>query len=162
MSTLGRFRKPGGFQQLLTLIETCEPAKQKNLMQLIGTEDPGWAHLVKLKVLTFERVMSWPIEILMEITPPLPDHILAYSYKMAEQISTPEKPSLHEKWLKSIPGIKAREVQELARLQNLSGPDQAACVIKLLQTVRELEAKGHIRFANFDPALEVDPRITAA
>jgi len=162
MSTLGRFRKPGGFQQLLALIETCEPLKQKNLLHLIGVEDPGWAHLVKVKVLTFERIMSWPVEVLMEITPPLPDAILANSYKMAEQISTAERPALHEKWLKSIPNIKAREIQDLARLQNLSAADQSACVIKLLQTVRELESKGVIRFANFDPMLEVDQRLTAA
>jgi hypothetical protein len=162
MSTLGRFRKPGGFQQLLVLIETCEPTKQKNLLHLIGVEDPGWAHLVKVKALTFERVLSWPVEILMEVTPPLPDQILASSYKMAELISTPERPALHEKWLKSIPSIKAREIQDLARLHTLSTADQSACVIKLLQTVRELESKGIIRFASFDPSLDVDQRITAA
>ncbi len=161
MSTLGRFRKPGGFQQLLTLIETCDPSKQKNLLLLIGNEDPGWAHLVKVKALSFERVLSWPIEVLMEVTPPLPDNVLAASYKMAELLSTPAHPQLHEKWLKSIPSIKAREVQDLANLHTLSAADQTACVIKLLQTVRELEAKGVIKFSNFDPTLEVDRRLTA-
>jgi flagellar motor switch protein FliG len=161
MSTLGRFRKPGGFQQLLILIETCDPSKQKNLLHLIGTEDPGWAHLVKMKALTFERIMSWPVEVLMEITPPLPDPILANAYKMAQLISTPEKPELHEKWLKCIPSIKAKEVQELASYTPLTPADQAASVVKLLQTIRELEAKGHIRFSNFDPTLEIDTRLTA-
>jgi len=162
MSTLGRFRKPGGFQQLLTLIETCDPSKQKNLLHLIGIEDPGWAHLVKCKALTFERIMTWPVEILMEITPPLPDKILATCYKMSELISTPSCPDLQAKWLKSIPSIKAKEIQELARFQTLTNADQAASIVKLLQTVRELEAKGTIRFSNFDPALELDQRITAA
>lgn len=161
MSTLGRFRKPGGFQQLLALIETCDPAKQKNLMHLIGTEDPGWAHLVRLKALTFERIMSWPVEVLMEITPPLPDNILANGYKMAELISNGEQPHLHEKWLKSIPSIKAKEIKDLASYQQLTAADQAASVVKLLQVVRELEAKGVIRFSNFDPSLELDMRITA-
>ena len=84
MSTLSRFRKPGGFQQLLMLIETCDPDKQKSLMHLIGTEDPGWAHLVKIKALTFERIMTWPTEILMEITPHLQDHTIAMIFRMAE------------------------------------------------------------------------------
>jgi flagellar motor switch protein FliG len=158
VSTLSRFRKPGGFQQLLTLIETCEPAKQKSLLHLIGTEDPGWAHLVRVKMLSFERVLSWPIEILMEITPPLPDHVLTTSYKMAEQISV----SMQEKWLRCIPSIKAKEIQEMAHFQTLSPPEQIASVIKLLQTIRELEAKGIIRFTTFDPTLEIDSRLTAA
>jgi hypothetical protein len=161
MSTLNRFRKPGGFLQLLVLIETCDPAKQQNLLHLIGQEDPGWAHLVKAKALTFERVLSWPLEVLMEITPPLPDNVLAGTFKLAEQVRIVGQGNLQEKWMKSIPSIKAKEIQEIAKYQNLSPADQTACVIKLLQTVRELDAKGIIRISSFDPALEVDARITA-
>ncbi len=161
MSTLNRFRKPGGFQQLLLLIETCDPVKQQNLLHLIGMEDPGWAHLVKAKALTIERVLGWPLEVLMEITPPLPDNVLAGIYKMSANITVVNQSNLPEKWLRSLPGIKAKEIQEVARFQNLSSADQAACAIKLLQTVRDLEAKGLIRIASFDPTLEVDTRITA-
>src|SRR5690349_9430773 len=111
MSMLNRFRKPGGFLQLLALIETCEPAKQKSLMHLVGTEDPGWAHLVKLKILTMERIFSWPQEILMEITPHLPDQVLAIAHQMATQLS----PKAQEKWLNSLPSMKAREVKEMCK-----------------------------------------------
>jgi hypothetical protein len=162
MSTLNRFRKPGGFLQLLVLIETCDPVKQQNLLHLIGSEDPGWAHLVKAKALTFERVLGWPLEVLMEITPPLPDNVLAGTFKMAEQVRIVGQSNLQEKWIKSIPSIKAKEIQELARYHTLSPADQTACVIKLIQTVRDLDSKGIIRIANFDPSLEIDARITAA
>ena len=61
---LSRFRKPGGFMQLLALIESCDPSKQKNLLSLVGPEDPGWAHLLKVKALTFDRIRSWPAPVL--------------------------------------------------------------------------------------------------
>ncbi len=160
MSILGRFRKPGGFQQLLTLIETCDPTKQKNLLHLVGTEDPGWAHLVKIKTLTFSRILSWPIETLMEITPHLPDPVLATAYQMAEQLAL-QGPPLHEKWLKSLPSIKAREIRSLVQTAAFNIHEQVATGIKVIQVVRSLEARGKIRFSNFDPTLEIDKRLAA-
>lgn len=157
---LTRFRKPGGFQQLLVLIETCDPVKQRSLMHLIGTEDPGWAHLVKLKALTFERVLSWPVEILQEITTDLPVQILATAYQMAGHISKTEE-DLQAKWLQSLPVMKAREVQELSRLATFSSSEQTAAAIRVLQMVREVEGKGRIRFSTFDPLLEIDKQIAA-
>lgn len=161
MSTLGRFRKPGGFQQLLALIETCDPEKQKNLMHLIGTEDPGWAHLVKIKALTFERIMTWPIEILMEITPHLQDHTIVMIFRMAQNSGKAKQVDYHSKWLRSIPDIKARQIEDMANSVRFTQQDQTTSIIKLLQTVRELESKGTLKFSLFDPTLEVDLRITA-
>lgn len=159
MSMLSRFRKPGGFQQLLTLMETCDDQKKKNLMLLLSSEDPGWAHLVKIKSLTFERVLSWPVNVLMEITPHLSDRVLVTAYQIAE--AHPLLKGSHEKWLKALPSLKAREITNLSEMTPFSASEHLAAKIKIIQTVRELEAKGHIRFANFDPSLEVDTRIAA-
>jgi hypothetical protein len=161
MSILGRFRKPGGFQQLLALLETCEPAKQKNLLHLIGTEDPGWAYMVKMKVLTFERILSWPVEIIAEITPALPDLILATAYQMAGTLKSKDGSNLQEKWIQSVPRIKAKEIQYLADFQTFSAAELTAAIVKVLQTAREAESLGRIRFANFDPQLEIDKQIAA-
>ena len=161
MSMLSRFRKPGGFQQLITLLETCDPSKQKSLLHLVGSEDPGWAHVVKVKSLTFERVLSWPQEVLMEITPHLPDQVLATAYRMAEILSQGQGRQLHEKWISSLPSMKAREIQELAQSHLFTTAEQTNAVIKVIQTVRELEAKGLLRFATFDPVLEIDSKIAA-
>jgi hypothetical protein len=162
MSTmLSRFRKPGGFQQLLTLIETCEPAKQKSLLHLVSSEDPGWAHLVKVKALTFERILTWPEEVLMEITPHLPDAILATAYRMAEQVSVGKPLSLHEKWINCLPSMKAKEIRALAKTLAFAPSEQFSSSIKIIQTVRELTAKGQLKFISFDPSLEIDNRLAA-
>lgn len=163
MSKLLRFRKSGGFQQLLFLIETCEPEKQKSLLHMVACEDPGWAHLIKVKALTFQRILTWPVEILMEITPHLQDSSLAMIYRMAEEISD-KSPStdLHNRFLKSIPETKAHEVIELANGIRFTPGDQMATVIRLLQTVRELEAAGKFSIQYFDPGLHFDIKITVA
>lgn len=161
MSMLSRFRKPGGFQQLLVLIETCDSAKQKSLLHLVSQEDPGWAHLLKLKTLSFEKILGWPSEILMEITPTLSDQVLAIAYQMAVQLSENGKQPYHEKWLRGIPSIKAREIQDIAKSKSFTQSEQNVASIKVIQTVRELESKGQLRFAAFAPLLEIDKRLAA-
>lgn len=156
---LQRFRKPGGFSQLLNLIETCDPLKQKNLLHLVGNEDPGWAYLVKLKMITTERVLTWPVETIMEITTHLPDRVLAAAWNIAATL--PDGPHLQEKWLKSLPTMKAREIKSIIDSTSFSAPELQAASIRIVQTVRELEEKDQLRFSQFDPALEIDKRVAA-
>ena len=160
-SMLSRFRKPGGFQQLLTLMESCDQQKKQNLLQLVGTEDPGWAHLVKAKSLSFERILSWPVNVLMEITPHLPDRILMIAYQMAEISAKKNASDYPEKWLKSLPSMKAKEIYNLTQSTSVNVFEHHSAAVKIIQTVRELEAKGVLRFSHFDPALEIDKRVAA-
>ena len=161
MSMLSRFRKPGGFLQLLSLMESCDQQKKQNLLQLVGAEDPGWAHLVKSKSLSFERILSWPVDVLMEITPYLPDRILVTAYQMADALSKKNFSDCHQRWLKSLPNIKAKEIYNLSQSAPINPIEHHAAAVKIIQTVRELEAKGQIRFSHFDPTLEIDKRIAA-
>ncbi len=161
MSTLEKFRKPGGFQELLLLVESSEPFKQNILLQLVGKEDPGWAYLLKLKAITFQRVLSWPQEVIMEITSPLPDHVLAAAYQLAEQLSQRDEPPLHEKWLQGLPSIKAKQILEMVHSQTSSAGEQSAAAIRVLQVVRDLESKGILRFSEFDPLLQIEEQLVA-
>jgi hypothetical protein len=158
-SLLHRFRKPGGFAQLLALIETCDPLKQKNLLHLVGSEDPGWAYMVKLKMITVQRVFHWPVETLMEITTHLPDRVLAAAWNIAG--NDPQGSELQEKWLKSLPTMKAREIKSIADSTSFSSPELQAAAIRIVQTVRELQEKDLLRFSKFDPDLEIDKRVAA-
>lgn len=161
MSMLNRFRKPGGFIQLLSLVETCDQQKKNNLLQLVGSEDPGWAYLVKLKSITFERILSWPVNILMEITPHLSDRILVTAYHMAQSVAKTGQSDGPEKWLKALPSMKAKEISRLAQSSSINPIEHHAAAIKIIQTVRELEAKGLIRFSQFDPTLEIEKNSAA-
>lgn len=159
MSMLSQFRKPGGFQQLLLLMETSEPAKQKALLQLVAKEDPGWAHLLKVKALTFDRVLQWPEDVLMSLTSHLPDSVLAAAHQMAFQISSSQ--AFHEKWLNALPSVKSREIQTLSKTQVFTPAEKSAAAIQIVQKIRELEQKGTLIPHNFDPSLEWDDRLVA-
>lgn len=133
--------------------------KQKNLLHLVGNEDPGWAYLVKLKMITIERVLTWPVETMMEITTHLPDRVLAAAWTIAA--SLPDGSQLQEKWLRSLPTMKAREIRSVIDSTSFSPPELQAASIRIVQTVRELEEKDQLRFSQFDPALEIDKRVAA-
>ena len=64
MSILARYRKPGGFVQLLKLIETSQPPKQEKLLEAVEKEDAEWAQLIRVKKLTPDMVLSWEPETL--------------------------------------------------------------------------------------------------
>jgi flagellar motor switch protein FliG len=154
MSMLGRFRKQGGFFQLLTLIETCDPIKQKNLLHLVSVEDPGWAYLVRTKCLTLEKVFNWPTEVLLEITPHLTEKVLISLYASLDDIKK-------QKLMNALSSSQIRLVKELMSSHSSTSAEQNAAAIKLIQTVRELEAEGKIKFSNFDPSLAIDPSLAA-
>lgn len=141
--------------QLLALIESCDPSKQKNLLSLVGAEDPGWAHLLKVKALTFDRILSWPAPVLMEVTVALPDRVLAIAYKAMTRSEQ------QDHWLSCLSDFKAKEIQEIAGTLETSINEEHAAIIKIIQTVRDLESNGKIKFAKFAPELVVDPRIAA-
>jgi flagellar motor switch protein FliG len=153
MSMLSRFRKQGGFSQLLTLIETCDPIKQKNLLHLVGVEDPGWAHLVKIKCLTVDRILNWPQEILMEITPHLTEKLIISLYARL-------RPDQKNQLTSALPNSALRILKDQMG-QSVHIAEQNAAAIRLIQIVRDLENAGKIKFSNFDPALTIDPSIAA-
>ncbi len=161
MDKLSRFKKPGGFQQLLVLIESCEPQKQTSLLHMVASEDPGWAHLLKVKALTLPRILDWPVEVLMEVTPHLQDHSIAMIYRMAQDISRKAKKNTHDRFLKAIPHTKNNEILEIANSIRFTESDQTATVIRLLQIIRELESKGKLNFQSFDPTLVIDIKIAS-
>src|SRR5687768_10826919 len=77
MSMLSRYRKQGGFQQLLQLIETCTSQKREQLLKLIEAEDPAWAKLINTKMVTLEKVFSWDASHVAEVTSQLVPRTLA-------------------------------------------------------------------------------------
>lgn len=155
MSMLSRFRKPGGFLQLVNLIESCEPEKRKNLLKLVSSEDPGWAHLVSKKTLSFERIISWPEPFLAELIAHLPDSIVVVGYHMIS-----EDP-LRNKWAQCISNERRITIKNMITESTNSPSEYFAATVKIIKTVRELEIKGDLRLSQFDPALVIDTRLAS-
>lgn len=67
MSMVARYKKNGGFVQLLQVMETCGPKKYEQFISIIAAEDPDWAEAIKEKMLTFDKILCWSPETLMEV-----------------------------------------------------------------------------------------------
>lgn len=154
MSMLSRFRKSGGFYQLLSLLESCDAEKQKQLLHLVASEDPGWAHLVKIKVLTVEKILNWPTNVLQEIAAHVPDSL---HLSLLIGFSDYQK----QKWISALPTMRGRDLKDRLHLFTANPQEAASAAIKLVQIVRELESEGKIHFKQFDPSLIIEHRLVA-
>jgi flagellar motor switch protein FliG len=154
-SFLTRYKKPGGLVQLLHLIEASELNQQAQLLDLIASEDPGWAHLVRLKCLSVGRVIMWPLDVLAKVLQELPTETLATLYK-----SLP-----HEHKDRILIALTPKEINMLqveASNDPIVRPEEVyAARTKLFQMVRSLEGRRVIRFEEFDPSLHLEKRLIA-
>ena len=72
MSSLQRYKKSGGFYQLLSLIETFGPQKREKFLEMIDGESAPWAAAIRDKMLSLDRIFAWPDQVLVEVFKRLP------------------------------------------------------------------------------------------
>ena len=67
MGMLDRYKKSGGFIQLLILIESSSKQKQEQFFNIIGQENPAWEAEIQKKSLNLEKILSWNTIYISEI-----------------------------------------------------------------------------------------------
>lgn len=146
MSSLSRYKKSGGFFQLLSLIETFGPQKREKFIEMIEQESPVWAKALRDKILTIDRVFTWPDQIVTEVFKRLPPKSQAYALtglkneyraKVEQFLSTSEKRRLDDVLSESQP--KPDEV--------------ASTMVKLLEVSRQMLKDREIHAEKFDDGL---------
>lgn len=148
---LARFRKTGGFLLLVQLVETTEPGRRQNLIDLIAKEDPGWAQLVRIKSLSKERILNWEPKILMQVWPQIPVPIISTIWQKS---STAER----EKIERSIPRAFASTFRKSVESHPpVDAAEEVAANLRLVSIVREMSVHGLLDFKDFDPTLTWDP-----
>ena len=155
MSALKQFRHPGGFLHLLQVLEMSDSQKQRGLLQLIASEDPGWAHLLRLKILTVEKIFSWDLETLKCALEALPKDSLFQLYagwgdQERNQIERTMSPEVVRSLRLQLSFEKAPTTQSV----NMAG-------VKLIQVVRDLENCGVLDLNAIDPSLCWEPSLVA-
>ncbi len=146
MGMLDRYRKKGGFRQLLQLIETCTSSKQTQFMDIVKKEDPSWAMTISKKMLTMDLMFSWPVEVVGEFASEIPPRTLAIALKKVGQ------PGL-EKAIATLPHLKKREIEEFFTILTPNPNEVHAASIKVIEKVRQLIDSGKIRLERFAPDL---------
>lgn len=152
MSMLDRYRKPGGFYQLVSLVETCAPAKKEKFLELIKAEDEAWAEAVKEKMLDIDRIYSWSDETLAEIFGTLQDLTVAVALHEAND-------DLKNRIFSYMTQARKRKIEDLMGSQNPTPGEISTMQMKIVETVRKMAHDGYIRFEKIDPPLHFDEKI---
>lgn len=149
---LGRYQKTGGFIQILKLIETCGKQKQDNFLNIIHEEDPKWAGAIKEKMLSVEKVFTWPEDVLGEICGRLQQMTLATA-----------KPGLSEpdwiKLTKTLSHSQRRSIDDLAASKKSAPAEISAAFVKIIEEVRSMIKDGYLRVEKFAPELHIEDDI---
>jgi hypothetical protein len=155
MSMLNRYKKAGGFLQLVRLIETFGPQKREKFMALIEAEDPTWANALSQKLLSLERIFSWESATLSEIMARLPEKNLAVAiHGMSED--------RREKVLSHLSHSEKRRLEgNLGEVKPTEG-EIAASMVKVIEATRDLISSGALRVEHFDKGLLIEEDIEEA
>jgi hypothetical protein len=152
MGMLDRYKKKGGFIQLLNLIETSGGRKQEQFLGLISQESPAWEQELKKKVLTVERIFSWPNDVMSEVLSRLQPLTLCVSLwgRAPEQI---------EKILAPLPPISKRKLMDQMAELKPNPAEKATCEMKMISEVRAIVASGYFKFEKYDADLFIEENI---
>lgn len=143
MAMLDRYRKTGGFLQLVCLLETSPPAKQEKFLSLIREEDPAWEEELKLRLLSFSRVMAWKPEFLGEIWTRIPEKVVAVAIW---NLSAAER----EAFLTPFTASHKRKLEEQFSLSKPTDAEILSCQLKILQEIRQMSQGGILRLEKAD------------
>lgn len=152
MGMLDRYKKKGGFFQLLQLIETSPLKKQEQFLSLIAGESPVWEETLKKKLLTINKVYSWEGQYLAEIFSRLQPLTLAMALK-----GNPDDQV--ESLLGCLPPISKRKITDLMAESNPTPAERGTCVMKILTEVRGFVSQGIIKLDKIDPELHIPENI---
>lgn len=149
MGMIDRYKKPGGFVQLLTLLETCGTPKQAKFLEIIKQENPRWAMALQAKIIDLDRILKWTDTVIGEITGAMREINVAVVLKSLD-------PAVQQRLLGTLPHIKKRKVEALIDTLNPSPGEIATSYAQLYETTRRLTQEGIIRLDKIDPMLFVD------
>lgn len=145
MSSLSRYKKSGGFAQLLSLIETFGPQKREKFLEMIDTESPVWAKALRAKALTLERIYSWPDQVVIEVIKSLPVKNMAVAL---EEL----KPDVKARMMVFFTPSDVRRMQD-ALIDKPKPEEAAATMVKLVELARKMLVQGDLRAEKFDEGL---------
>lgn len=152
MAMVDRYKKSGGFVQLLQVIETCGPKKREQFMKIINEETPRWGEAIVAKMLSFEKILSWKPEAIMEITAQMNPLAFGTALKSLPQ----EK---FDEFAAKLGPQERRKFEQLYKEGTPAPNEISACLVKVINETRLLFAAGTLKFDKIDPDLTIPDEI---
>lgn len=152
MGMLDRYKKNGGFIQLLILLETTGTEKRDKFLKMIADENPAWEAEIKKKMLSIDRICSWNPTYLMEIFPRVPGAQLA-------AIISALPPEKQQIFLSAL-GFKERKLVEDTLKDKKPSPGEVnSAIMKLMSEIRAMVGSGAMKFEKFDQDMVIPEKI---
>lgn len=152
MGMLDRYKKKGGFVQLLNLLETSSKTKQDQFLNLIHQENPHWEEALKKRILNIEKVMSWDKETLSEII----TRVQPLTLTVALRHFSEER---RDNILNVLSQSEKRKIQNLVSETNPNPAEIATCISKIIAEVRALIQQGIVKLDKVDPEISIPENI---
>lgn len=148
MSSLQRYKRAGGFFQLLSLIETFGAQKKEKFLEMIEQENPVWADALKEKMLTLERIFSWPDQVVIEIFKALPIQAMGHALEAIK----PEDKARIEQFLSA--GEK-RRIEDLIGEAKPKPEEITSIMVKVVEMARKMLVNRTLKPEKFDETLTI-------
>lgn len=152
MGMLDRYKKKGGFVQLLTLIETSGKQKQEQFLTLIGQENPVWEQALRQKMLNLDRLLSWNPIYLGEVTARVQPLTLATVVAGLPE----DKAAL---LLASLSASEKRKIQQVIDEKTPTPAEVSSCIMKLLGETRGFIMGGILKMDKVSPEMMIAENI---
>lgn len=152
MELLRRYHKPGGFLQLVQLIETCAPQKQAQLLGSIEKESGAWANEVRNKILSIDRIFGWDEQPLAEIISRIQELTLSVAIHGIDK-------DLWEKATKTLSHGQRRRIDDLSKTKDPTPGEISSAYMKIIAEVRDMINQGYVHLPSVDPGLIIDEDI---
>jgi flagellar motor switch protein FliG len=153
VSTIKRYKKPGGFRQLLTLVETSPTAKREQLLKIVETEDATWADELRKRMITATKYFTWSPEAIEKVVQTIPHETWP---KALFSLPAEERQKLFTALIKFMPHTKQKDmVLYMEGLKPSMGEVESAQIF-IVKKMREMQANGDFKPERFDPNLTLE------
>jgi hypothetical protein len=148
MGLLERYKKSGGFVQLLTLLETCTPQKRDKFLAMIKEENSAWEDALRPRILTVDRIFMWSPVALTEIVTRLQALTIAALYSAFDEARRNQMNGI-------LNFNQHKQVKQYVAEKKFTAADFNIGLEKFLVETRGLINQGVIKLDKVDPELEV-------
>lgn len=148
MAMVDRYKKAGGFVQLIQVIETCSPKKREQFMTIITDESPAWAEALNQKSISFEKILSWKPEVLLEVLAAV--NPLAFSAALKSLA-----PEALEAFFQKLSHQEKRKIETLMQENSQDANGIASSVMKVISETRALLVQGTLKADKIDANLVI-------